>query len=194
MNKFKQFVIEQILRFEGGYVDNPADRGGKTNLGITEEVARACGFTGDMKDLTKDFAINVYCKQYFDPIMFDELAKRSPLLAELMVDIAVNNGVKRAGEFLQRALSNLNNPAQNIIVDGVIGAKTITAMNDYLDNRSKDGEKNLIASLIGIRLNFYHRIVENDKEVNPKKQQRNFINGWINHRITPFMEKLANLK
>lgn len=194
MNKFKQFVIEQILRFEGGYVDNPADRGGKTNLGITEEVARACGYTGDMKNLTKDFAISVFCKKYFDPIKFDELALRSLLLAELMVDIAINSGVKRAGEFLQRALNNLLNPAKYVGVDGIIGAKTIEILNDYFEDRPKDGEKNLIASLIGIRLNHYHRIVEADKEIDPRKQQRNFINGWINHRITPFIEKLANLK
>ena len=45
-------VIDAILRAEGGYVNDPQDKGGETNYGITVAVARANGYTGPMRDLT----------------------------------------------------------------------------------------------------------------------------------------------
>lgn len=42
-------VIDGILSLEGGYVNNPADRGGATNWGITEATARAFGYKGDTR-------------------------------------------------------------------------------------------------------------------------------------------------
>ena len=49
-----------VAPVEGGYADDPADLGGKTNLGITEAVARRHGYTGDMRDLTDSLAYHIY--------------------------------------------------------------------------------------------------------------------------------------
>ncbi|KCW15189.1 glycosyl hydrolase 108 family protein, partial [Acinetobacter baumannii 42057_4] len=48
--------LEELIKREGGYVNNPADRGGATKYGITEAVARANGFKGNMRDLPLDVA------------------------------------------------------------------------------------------------------------------------------------------
>ena len=50
-------MLETLLGKEGGYTDHPSDRGGPTNWGITEKVARAYGYTGDMRELERDLAI-----------------------------------------------------------------------------------------------------------------------------------------
>jgi hypothetical protein len=43
-------LIDALIEREGGYVNNPADKGGATNFGITEAVARANGYAGPMRD------------------------------------------------------------------------------------------------------------------------------------------------
>lgn len=54
--------LEELIKHEGGYVNNPADRGGATKYGITEAVARANGFKGNMRDLPLDVAKAIYKK------------------------------------------------------------------------------------------------------------------------------------
>ncbi|OCO16336.1 hypothetical protein AN684_0205915 [Klebsiella pneumoniae subsp. pneumoniae] len=39
-------IIEGILGKEGGYVNNPNDKGGPTRWGITQTTARAYGYKG----------------------------------------------------------------------------------------------------------------------------------------------------
>lgn len=56
--------LDELIKREGGYVNNPADRGGETKYGITEAVARTNGFKGNMKDLPLDVAKAIYKKQY----------------------------------------------------------------------------------------------------------------------------------
>lgn len=61
----EQFLNELIQR-EGGYVNDPTDRGGATKYGITEAVARANGFKGNMRDLPLDTAKAIYKKTILD--------------------------------------------------------------------------------------------------------------------------------
>lgn len=56
MNSAVAAMIDGILAREGGFVDHPSDPGAATNFGITQRVARANGFTGDMRTLTRDQA------------------------------------------------------------------------------------------------------------------------------------------
>lgn len=51
--KSKDEIFDAVLGKEGGYVNHPDDRGGPTKWGITEKVARAHGYRGDMRDLTR---------------------------------------------------------------------------------------------------------------------------------------------
>lgn len=83
-------AISNVLRREGGYVDDPDDSGGATNYGITEAVARAAGYTGDMRELPPELAQQIYKSQYWDAIGADNLP---PELREVAFDAAVNQGV-----------------------------------------------------------------------------------------------------
>jgi Glycosyl hydrolase 108 len=42
-------LIDDVIGREGGYSNHPADRGGATRWGVTEAVARAHGYRGDMR-------------------------------------------------------------------------------------------------------------------------------------------------
>ncbi|ENX37679.1 hypothetical protein F888_03022 [Acinetobacter courvalinii] len=65
--------LEELIKREGGYVNNPADRVGATKYGITEAVARANGFKGNNRDLPLDFAKAIYKKQYWTAPRFDQV-------------------------------------------------------------------------------------------------------------------------
>lgn len=107
--------IETIIRdYEGGYVDDPRDRGGETNYGITKAVARANGYTGDMKTLPLDTAVEIYRRNYWRPIQGDKLPP-GPDFATF--DYAVNSGVSRGAKGLQKAVGAK--------VDGLVGSETI---------------------------------------------------------------------
>jgi len=89
------------LQYEGGYVDNPRDPGGPTNLGITiATLSHELGHQAtraDVRNLTKAQASAIYRKKYWNAIGADGLPKGVDLIA---FDIAVNMGVGRALQFL----------------------------------------------------------------------------------------------
>lgn len=78
--------LEELIKREGGYVNNPAERGGATKYGITEVVARANGFKGNMKDLPIDVAKAIYRKQYWTAPRFDQVNGVSSAVAEELKD------------------------------------------------------------------------------------------------------------
>ena len=55
-----EIALKTILHHEGGYVNNPHDRGGETNLGVTKKVYEEWGGTKDMKDLTVEAVSPIY--------------------------------------------------------------------------------------------------------------------------------------
>ena len=113
-------AFDLLITHEGGYANRPFsdDPGGSTMYGVTEKVARANGYTGQMQDLTLDFAKSVYRKQYWDACQCDAMpdAIRYPLF-----DAAVNSGVGQAIKWLQACVG--------VKVDGGIGPITRQAVN-----------------------------------------------------------------
>lgn len=85
--------LAKILRYEGGYVDDPHDPGGETNYGITIATARASGYSGSMRAIPMDTVKQVYKKEFWDKIGGDALP---PGLDLCVFDYAVNSGVGRA--------------------------------------------------------------------------------------------------
>lgn len=79
-------VIERVLADEGGYVNDPVDRGGETNYGISS----AANPDVDVKNLTRDGAKAIYRQRYWDAIGADALPEAIRATA---FDAAVNQGV-----------------------------------------------------------------------------------------------------
>lgn len=97
-----EHILDGIIRREGGYVNNPADRGGPTNWGITLKTLsdwrkKECT-EEDVKALTQMEAKNIYREVYVTPFM--SYTYDTPTL-ELIVDSAVNHGVARVMGWLE---------------------------------------------------------------------------------------------
>ena len=119
-------LIDALIDREGGYVSNPADKGGPTCFGITEAVARAHGYAGPMRQLPREDAARIYKRLYWLRPGFDQVAKRSARIAAELFDTGVNMGPAVAATFLQRALTALNRNGHDypdLMPDGKIGTR-----------------------------------------------------------------------
>lgn len=169
-------VFDALIDREGGFVDNPADRGGPTCWGITEKVARQCGYEDDMSAMTRVQAQVIYTKQYWLGPNLHKVAPLSQRVAEELLDTGVNMGSTTAGKFLQRALNVLG--TYKLTVDGSIGAGTLDALRDYLARRGVEGEQVLLTMLNAQQSVRYIEIAE----ANPSQLQ--FEYGWQRLRVT----------
>lgn len=161
MDRFEK-IFDYLLKVEGGYTDDKYDKGGKTKYGIIEEEAREFGYKGDMQDLTMDFAKNIYLKKYYLGNKLDKVANDKVALS--ICDWIVNsgrNGTKNA----QVAINQLTNA--NLDVDGIIGNKTLEALN------AADPEK-FLEVYHNLQRIYYRSKVEADKT------QEDFLAGWLN--------------
>ena len=160
-------MIAQIMVREGGFVDNPKDRGGATNLGITQSTLS--DYLGrkatleEIKTLQPTLAQEIYYTRYFMLPRVDALPQP---IQPLMLDMCVNHGPKKAMRILQRVINQAG--IEVVIEDGVCGPTTQQAarstqetMGNYFQN-----------ALVDERINFYRQIVSN----NPS--QLVFLRGW----------------
>lgn len=173
-------LIADLIDREGGYSDHPADRGGPTRWGITENEARAHGYTGDMRDFAKDAAFDIYRHKYWTEPGFNQVALRDVKLAEELLDTGVNMGPTVAGRFLQRALNVLNRGASaypDVIVDGNVGKITLYALDQFIAARGPDGITVLLRALNALQGARYVEIAE----ANPS--QETFEYGWLRERV-----------
>ena len=172
MERFER-IFDYLLRVEGGYSDDKNDKGGKTKYGITEEEAREFGYKGNMHDLTIDFAKNIYLKKYYLGNKLDKVVNDKVALS--ICDWAVNsgrNGTKNA----QIAINQLTNA--NLDVDGIIGNKTLEALNSIDPGKFLEVYHNL-------QRIYYKGKVEADRT------QEGFLTGWLN-RVQRKEEYLKN--
>jgi lysozyme family protein len=106
-------LIDEVIGREGGYSNHPADKGGATRWGVTEAVARAHGYRGEMRFYPREEAVAVYHRLYWLRPGFDRVAEQAPKLAAELFDTGVNMGPEIATGFLQRALNALNRGASD---------------------------------------------------------------------------------
>jgi lysozyme family protein len=174
-------LINALINREGGYTNNPADKGGPTNFGITQQEAHAHGYVGDMRNFPRSKAAEIYKYNYWTHPGFDKVALRSEKLAAELFDTGVNMGPKMASSFLQRALNVLNRQGSDyadINVDGDIGLGTLGALDHLIAKRGKaNSEAVLLRIADGLQLARYVAIAE----ANPS--QETFEWGWILNRV-----------
>ena len=115
--------LEIVLKSEGGYVNDPRDSGGRTNLGVTQAVWEE--WVGhqvsekDMRELTPEKVAPMYEMKYWRTSYCEKL----PVGLNLLVfSMAVNSGSGRAVKLLQRSVG--------CVEDGVIGPNTLSKINE----------------------------------------------------------------
>jgi lysozyme family protein len=95
--------VNEVLKSEGGYSNNPKDPGGPTKYGITLLDYRAFinknGTARDVKNLSVDQAKSIYKSKYWDALACDTLP---PGVDYSCFDYGVNSGVGRPRKALQR--------------------------------------------------------------------------------------------
>jgi len=163
MNDTKfQTALRFTLRWEGGYVNHPADPGGETNKGITKAVydawRRSKGLPlQSVRFISDEEVRQIYYQNYWIPA-------KCPImilpLAVTMFDTAVNFGVRGGIMFLQEAI---NAPP----IDGIWGPIT---EGRFQTNNTKDTAFRIIEGRINYR---YQRVRQNPS-------QRVFLQGWLN--------------
>ncbi len=151
-------IAQDILKREGGFVDDPDDPGGATNHGVTLLTLQRLGLDldqdggvdiADLRRLTRAQAVDVFLKHYFHKPQIDQLPK---VLQASVFDMYVNAG-SAAVTILQRLLTDMGQP---VTADGVIGPKTIAACETAVALAPKH-----IVDAYGIaRRNFYFRLAD----------------------------------
>ncbi len=173
-------AFKHTVGVEGGYSDDPQDSGGATKYGITESVARANGFHGDLRVLTLAEAKRIYKAQYWDILRLDEIARIDEKIALELFDTAVNIGIATAGIFLQRALNELNRGGtdyRDLTVDDIVGPMTVAAMQAFIARRGDKGRQVLNAALNALQGAYYLELAES----RPKDEA--FVFGWFANRV-----------
>ena len=151
MSDFKTAILLTLVH-EGGYVNNPDDPGGETNMGISKRQFPNL----DIKNLTQDQAVEIYREGYWKDL-YSQL--ESQAVANKLFDLGVLFGVGTAVGILQLTLG--------IKVDHVFGPMTLAAVNQA-------DETSLLASY---KADFVTHAF-NVATINPAERQ--FLKGWSN--------------
>lgn len=172
-------LIKELLGREGGYANNPNDKGGPTNYGITEQIARSHGYHGQMQKLPITTAADIYKEIYWVAPGFDKINSRMTRLAEELFDTGVNMGPQRAAKMLQRALNTLNRGISDypdILVDGAIGRGTLYSLDQLKAKRSQ-------AETVLLRLVDAQQAVRYMDIAEANQSQEEFMYGWVLNRV-----------
>ncbi len=185
-------AFRKLLGIEGGFVDDPADRGGATKYGISLRFLKAAGdidedldgyadfdldFDGDIdgrdiRKLSLGDARYLYLKFFWEELECESFPEP---IGEMLFDQGVNGGNHAARKLLQQAINLCLGRAgvSPIGVDGGVGKETRRGLQKVLGH-----------SLLGISaiVDAYRQVVkERYKEIvrrNPS--QARFLNGWLN--------------
>lgn len=153
-------LITDILRREGGFVNDPQDAGGATNFGIT--IGTLSSYRGhavsvdDVRNLTEAEARDIYRKNYFKDI--DNVT--DPKTLAFLFDYAVNAGTGAAVKALQTAIG--------VAADGAFGPMSKAALAKVTDQSA------LYWPCVCYRFDHFMRIMGD----NPS--QTKFAHGWAN--------------
>jgi lysozyme family protein len=155
-----------ILRWEGGFVNDPVDKGGATNMGVTIGTWRSVGYDKDgdgdidVDDLhlldKEDVIERVLRPHYWNRWRADEILNQS--VANILVDwvwASGTHGIKRP----QRILG--------VTPDGIVGPKTLAAVNSM-------DPMELHFRIKNDRIKFIDEICQRDPS------QERFRKGWMN--------------
>lgn len=152
-------AFKHVLKEEGGYVNDPADSGGATNRGVTQQTYDRHRDSKNLDRRHVRYLTIAETENIYETYWKDCKADQLPAGINLMhFDFAVNAGVRRAAITLQRCVG--------VDDDGIIGPKTLAAVQER-------NSENLIKAYAESRRGFYRNLAER------RPKDRRFLNGWL---------------
>lgn len=114
-------AVTELLKAEGGYTNDPADRGKETKFGISKRSYPQL----DIANLTRDQAIAIYKRDFWD-LDYDGILSQA--IANKVLSFAVLMWKKPAHVCIQRAVRAASGKV--LILDGDFGSVTLKAVNE----------------------------------------------------------------
>lgn len=177
-----------IKKWEGGFVNDPADAGGATNKGVTlDTYRRYCKIKGwryptvaDLKAISEETVIDVLRVFYWNPCKANDIRNQS--VANLIVNSVWGSGTGYIKKIQEVA---------GVKPDGIVGPKTLAAINGA-------DQRILFTRLWNRRKKFFEDITRNSILAYERKigrvateyemmkyTNKRFLRGWLN-RLNDF--------
>lgn len=177
-------LLPFILKWEGGFANDPADAGGATNKGVTIATWKRCGYDKDgdgdvdVADLklisNEDVRNHVLKPAFWDRWKADNI--HSQKIANILVDWVWGSG--KHGIVIPQRLLGVN-------PDGIVGNKTLAAVNfadpDQLFNVIYNARVKFLKNITASSIAAYERKIgrkATEKEL-MKHTNKRFLNGWL---------------
>lgn len=167
-----------VIKWEGGFVNDPDDNGGATNRGITWDTFQALSFKvlamyptwTNFLNLTKEQA-GLIVKHFWDKATYN-----NSIISQKVAE-AVTSWYWGSGALGLKNVQRLLNEkfGKNLTADGVIGPKTIQAINSI-------NPDTLFDAMYQARKEFFENLTMKDPS------QVKFLKGWIN-RLNDFYSR-----
>ena len=168
-------LIPFLIKWEGGYVNDPLDRGGETNRGITWKTFYSLSnkVLGVPASKERFIALNkheagLFIKHFWDKATYNN-SINNQAVAEVLTTWNWGSGYYGLKEY-QRMLNEEFN--QNLVIDGNIGPATVKASNSI-------NPKKIYAKALEWRKAFFEKLAQRDPS------QQRFLKGWLN-RLAEF--------
>jgi lysozyme family protein len=155
-------AITYVLKFEDSTLSGKitVDAGGRTRFGIAErfhpELENSLFYTSMGSEAALKIAETIYRTHYADPLCLDHIVNQA--IANKLLSLAANVGVKRASTWLQNILK--------VQGDGRIGPLTLMALTDA-------DQMKVLADLRAVAVTFYMA----DAHQHPEFEE--YLNGWL---------------
>ena len=167
-------LVPHILKWEGGFINDPDDLGGATNKGVTLKTYKAyCRRKGypvpteeRLKNLTDEQFCDILKTMYWDVCKAGRIESQS--VANAIVDWAWHSGTITAVKEVQKVLG--------VESDGIVGDVTLSAINSQ-------SPLPLFGKIQQARIAYIERIC-NSRPANNK-----FKNGWFNRINSLYYEE-----
>ena len=152
-------LVPKIKKWEGGFSNNPKDKGGATNKGVTLATYRMVygknKTVNDLKNISDKEWEHIFKIYYWDKWKGDDIKNQS--IADILVDWVWMSGcgtIKKIQELF------------GLKADGIVGQKTISCINSQ-------NQEEAFKKIWNRRKKFYDSLVAR----NPP--QKVFLKGWM---------------
>ena len=176
-------LVPIILKWEGGFVNDPADSGGATNMGVTiatyEAYCRKKGYPKPtierLKAMSKDQAVDILKTHYWDRWRADEI--KDQLIANILVDWVWGSG--RNGIVIPQRILGVN-------PDGVVGNQTLLAVNAanprQFFERIYKAREDFFYEITAVSVARYEQNIGRKATESEmlKHTNKRFVRGWLN--------------